>query len=424
MQYVGGNNMNSRIRNDDSGVATVIETMIAMTITITIFSLFIFSTSNMYTIHTDRPDIDLDAKCLDICEKLINSPGMDSNHNLNWEDYPDNMTVLGLGATEITDFGIVKFAAGGVTYINGSGSTYGLPTTCFLKGTQVLMADGSYKNIEDIDINDFVKSFNIKSGKIVNRQVIKVYHHNANEMSDYYLVINDFLKVTPEHRIYNDGKWIYFENLEVGDKINDIEIYSIDAVFEKMQTFDLEIEKDHNYFVKLYDEDIIVHNADPPIIIDSSPWVLTSKEIYPDTDKFLPPYGDDYYVEYSDLSVITEKIFEVKKKTCFPYAVLDIDKISKLEEKAGDSNFYSTAKSSLGFSDVKYVVYNFNIEIRDAAGNVTSYGVSYDVSGTIISSFSKNVLIYHPPEYDGVTISPPYYSQGCITVRVFFGGGY
>ncbi|MEA2054896.1 MAG: Hint domain-containing protein [Candidatus Thermoplasmatota archaeon] len=74
---------------------------------------------------------------------------------------------------------------------------------CFLAGTRITMADGSNKNIKQVEVGDMVKSFD--NGSIVIGEVTEVYSHNPGEMPEYYMVINDKLRVTPNHIIYVNG---------------------------------------------------------------------------------------------------------------------------------------------------------------------------------------------------------------------------
>ena len=141
--------------------------------------------------------------------------------------------------------------------------------TCFLAGTKVLMADGSYKNIEDIDIGDLVLSYAKKTMEIMSCRVANVFRHLPEEMTDYYLVINNNLKVTPNHRFYSNGGWVCAGDLKIGDRLfcreqNMVYLtYSIEKVYKRETSFDLEVERCHNYFVSVVDGvDVLVHNSD------------------------------------------------------------------------------------------------------------------------------------------------------------------
>lgn len=140
-------------------------------------------------------------------------------------------------------------------------------SNCFLAGTKVLMADGSYTNIENVNIGDMVKSFDEEKSQVVSSKVTNLFHHPINEMlSDFYLIINDDLKVTPYHQIFSNGKWVSACELKVGDILFDsnqkmnCRIESIDKIFEKQPVFDLTIDIYHNYFVSINGVDILVHN--------------------------------------------------------------------------------------------------------------------------------------------------------------------
>jgi PKD repeat protein len=142
------------------------------------------------------------------------------------------------------------------------------PETCFLAGTKILMFDGNYKNIEDIKVGDFVRSYNTESGKIENCKVIKTFVHQPDEMPAFYLILNNYLRVTPNHRFYSEGNWVFAGNLKIGDKLfsynnlDDYFIYSIKKVYNRVTTFDLEIEKSHTYFVSINQKiDVLVHNG-------------------------------------------------------------------------------------------------------------------------------------------------------------------
>jgi len=127
---------------------------------------------------------------------------------------------------------------------------------CFLSGTQITMADGSKKNIEDVAAGDYVLSYNLKENKYEKDRVVKTFKHNKEESSDYYLVINNILKVTPNHPIYVNGEWRRADSLKIGDNLFANKVTEIKKVYEKQETYNLEVEKNHNYFA----EGFLAHN--------------------------------------------------------------------------------------------------------------------------------------------------------------------
>jgi len=146
---------------------------------------------------------------------------------------------------------------------DGSIVAYGWESdACFLGGTKISMADGMAKNIEDVQIGDIVKAYDEITQTVKNSVVTKVYHHAVEEMSDYYMIINNKLRVTPNHVMYVNGGWYAAENIKIGDILLDIEgeeikVTSIEKVYEKQQTYNLEIKEYHTY----YAENILVHNV-------------------------------------------------------------------------------------------------------------------------------------------------------------------
>lgn len=116
--------------------------------------------------------------------------------------------------------------------------------TCFLEGTRIAMADRSYKNIEDAQIGDLVKSYDDVNKKEITGVVTKTLRHAPDEMTDYYVVVNNKLRVTPNHCIYVDGSWVPAGNLAINDKVSTskIAVRSIQKVYTQVQTYDLVVQ--------------------------------------------------------------------------------------------------------------------------------------------------------------------------------------
>jgi hypothetical protein len=275
-------NMRKRryISNDNTGVSPVLESLVAIGISISLLIVFFISANSIYSTH-DRPEIDLEAKSIDIMESLLNLPGQGTGDKFTWEGDPENITVMGLSTTPTVAYGIINISWGKVTVIyenKTADSNIGIAETCFLAGTKVVMADESYKNIEDIVVGDMVKSYDVEKGKMIDRKVTTVFHHAQEEMADYYLVINDWLRVTPNHLVYSDGRWAPASDLQIGDPLfypsYDYTIHSIEKVFEKVPTYDFEVGVNHCYFIAMDTSDILVHNDDinlPPVA-DTNGW--------------------------------------------------------------------------------------------------------------------------------------------------------
>jgi hypothetical protein len=171
---------------------------------------------------------------------------------------PDNsITTVDLGGgTTGTTSGTTGTTSG--TTGTTSGTTF--DTTCFLAGTKIFMSDDSYKNIEDINVGERVASFDLKSKKIITGTVVKTFVH---EFNSEYLIINNKLKVTPNHLLFVNGKWIKASEVKVGDKLLDndgkeVNVLSIRTEKGTVRVYNLEVDKEHNYFA----ENVLVHNKD------------------------------------------------------------------------------------------------------------------------------------------------------------------
>lgn len=102
-------------------------------------------------------------------------------------------------------------------------------TSCFVKGTPILMSNGTYKNIEDIKINDEIISF--KEGKLDKKKVKAVGKQNKDKIYNIKGRYGE-VKCTGEHPFYvlpvkrtgrylgiKKGKWIKAKNLRKDDRI-------------------------------------------------------------------------------------------------------------------------------------------------------------------------------------------------------------
>lgn len=137
--------------------------------------------------------------------------------------------------------------------------------TCFLPGTQISLADGTTKNIEDIKTGDMILSYDFENEKVVSDVVVSPIVHTR--AAKKYLKIND-VEVTPEHLFWIDGEWKGAGKIKLGDKfLKDDGSFEVVKTIEEVEglftVYNFETEKYHNYFA----EGKLVHNArkDVPI---------------------------------------------------------------------------------------------------------------------------------------------------------------
>lgn len=117
------------------------------------------------------------------------------------------------------------------------------PATCFVAGTAVLMADNTYKMIEEIVVGDKVKSYNFKVNTYCAGEVTRVAVGYTNRLAMVTYSNSTFVVMSEGHPLYTKDGWHSITNkndyptLTVGDYVlcgsTYIEITDI-------QTFDVE----------------------------------------------------------------------------------------------------------------------------------------------------------------------------------------
>jgi hypothetical protein len=140
---------------------------------------------------------------------------------------------------------------------------YGQSAYCFLAGTKVRMADGSYKNIEDVRPGDSVLSYDVATGTLNPETVTELLAHPAAHQT--YVKINDKLTATANHLFWraDDRLWVHAGTLAVGDTLidengNTVTISSIVTFEGTDPTYNLHLTgPNNNYFV----EGLLVHNV-------------------------------------------------------------------------------------------------------------------------------------------------------------------
>ncbi len=142
--------------------------------------------------------------------------------------------------------------------LEGIGVAFGGGGGCFLPDTAILMADGSYKRIDQIKIGDYIKTKAIEADPgLTDAKVWGVHQASV----DGYLIINSHLKVTPNHKIYVNKAWMDAGSIQVGDALTDdkgqqIPVTSVEYQKGKTAVYNLQVEKYHTFFA----DSVFVHN--------------------------------------------------------------------------------------------------------------------------------------------------------------------
>lgn len=166
---------------------------------------------------------------------------------------------------------------------------------CFPAGTQITMANGNTKNIENIRRSDRILSYDLKQGILVTDRVNKVF---SNYRNGVFVINNDLITLTEDHPLYTkktDGRigWASITPvsnkilpIEVGDEIftqNEdwIQVSSINYIPGRIRTYTFAVVSTRNYFAN----NILAHMK---IKIEPSP----EDTVPPEINNFNPPNRD------------------------------------------------------------------------------------------------------------------------------------
>jgi len=134
---------------------------------------------------------------------------------------------------------------------------------CFIAGTEITMANGDVKNIEDVVVGDEVLTYNEESGENEGGIVGDLKEHQVESVIRLTLDNENIIITTQEHPFYINGKgWVKAGEIEVLDtcrKINGEEslISTVEVLEEAHTVYNLlSVSENHNFFVN----GILVHN--------------------------------------------------------------------------------------------------------------------------------------------------------------------
>lgn len=167
----------------------------------------------------------------------------------------------------------------------GTGSSTGwkpLSEVCFLQDSHITLSDQSKKSIQDLQENDELLSYHINDfdnlnqdleyvlnwysedfkGKLSSSKVVSIQQNKTNQ----YFIINNKIKVTPEHMILvkkdDTVEWYAAKNITIGNLLfTEKETFEpvslIEIKNESTDVYNITVESITNYFV----EDYLVHSS-------------------------------------------------------------------------------------------------------------------------------------------------------------------
>ncbi|MGW4776941.1 TreTu family toxin [Streptomyces filamentosus] len=158
---------------------------------------------------------------------------------------------------------------------------------CFLAGTEVLMADGSTKAIEDVKLGDEIQATDPETGETGPREVTRLIrteddkHFNALSLSTEEGT--EKLTATHEHPFWSPSEraWIEARQLQVGMTLltNDgatVLVTGNQPFTQHARTYNLTVDDLHTYYVLAGETPVLVHNSgsDPgPGMVNVGRWM-------------------------------------------------------------------------------------------------------------------------------------------------------
>lgn len=143
----------------------------------------------------------------------FNGYAVEFNGNQSVSMSPTNMQVAGT----------TNFVYGTSTVATQAWVTSNFVAKCLLEGTKISMADGTQKNIEEIQSGDLIKSINIETGEETQAVVLHIQMQDVkNEMTQLVFEDGSVLKTNGTHDIYDatKGTWVLSDwDLELDDEI-------------------------------------------------------------------------------------------------------------------------------------------------------------------------------------------------------------
>lgn len=138
----------------------------------------------------------------------------------------------------------------------------------FLPGTAVLMADGSTKPIEDVEIGDWVWAHDPETGETGPRRVVATIVGDGQKQLVDIQVAGDTLTATGGHPFWVDdeGQWVDAGDLVVGDHLlladgSTTVVAAVDDRVGLQRVHNLTVEGIHTYYVDFDGAHVLVHNS-------------------------------------------------------------------------------------------------------------------------------------------------------------------
>ncbi|MFC8765779.1 polymorphic toxin-type HINT domain-containing protein [Streptomyces sp. NPDC057193] len=156
----------------------------------------------------------------------------------------------------------------------GAGAAKSIKGFChsFLPGTEVLMADGSHKKIEEVEAGDVVVTTDVATGKNAEKKVLETIRtEDDKDFTEITIATGGGLSsivATDTHPFWVPAleEWVPAGNLQIGQWLRTsagtlVQITALDHYSKRQRTHDLTIEDIHAYYVLAGATPVLVHNC-------------------------------------------------------------------------------------------------------------------------------------------------------------------
>ncbi|MFG2571651.1 polymorphic toxin-type HINT domain-containing protein [Streptomyces sp. NPDC048481] len=144
----------------------------------------------------------------------------------------------------------------------------------FVPGTGVLLADGSRKAIEDVEVGDVVVASDPDTGETVEKPVVAtITTEDDKKFTEVSITVNgahSSIVATDTHPFWVSDlkKWVQAGDLQLGQTLRTsagtrVQIAALHHYTKRQRTHDLTIEDIHTYYVLAGQTPVLVHNSGP-----------------------------------------------------------------------------------------------------------------------------------------------------------------
>ncbi|UPQ78121.1 HINT domain-containing protein [Flavobacterium azooxidireducens] len=201
---------------------------------------------------------------------------------------------------------------------------------CFLAGTMVKTEKGLVP-IEEVMVGQKIYAYNFEIKRTELKSVTQIFR-NKTEKFVRIGIKDDFIEATGQHRFWlpEENRWEMANSLKKGIKLLNsggkiIIISSIEVLSEVVDTYNLEVEDHHNYFVGI--DEVLTHNKTRTSIFASTD--LIDVEFY----KLVDVDSIDKYVGQTIQGVgnrFQQHEYEYKKNPSKKQWMKDVDTVTRL----------------------------------------------------------------------------------------------